>query len=88
MDKSGREFFEGPDFFLRARTIFPNRDYFFTVKVVLFYSREIFVVENFFTVEDFFTVEIFTARFFLLSRIFLQSRIFLLSRIFFTVMAL
>ena len=42
-------FLEAQIFFLPARTIFPNRDYFFTVEIVLFYSREFFCSREFFS---------------------------------------
>ena len=78
MDKSGREFFGGPDFFLRARTMFPNRDYFFYRRdCFILQSRIFFTVENFFIVENFFVIEIFfTVENFFIVENFLQREFF------------
>ena len=54
VDKSSREFFAAPDFFLRVRTIFLNQDHIFILEIVFccrefsgsreyFYSEESFL---------------------------------------------
>ena len=42
VDKSGREFFGGPDFFCGREQCFLIEIMFFIVEIVLFYSREFF----------------------------------------------